>query len=165
MNIATKIKQLEDTSKQYKENIKILSLELSSIETELKELIKENDNLNELSKKGIDCLCGLSFQKAKDVVVFYLEMLKNEKILNFNDSLIDDDNFIYTCIVSLGKDFINKIKKEGIEVETVDNEKLIFLRNTSNSRAKNIGRQLMLKLTKSGVRNYIKKYDISKANK
>lgn len=159
MNLTTKIKDLELLSKKYKDDIKSLSLELSKIETELKKLIRENENLNDLSKKGLDCLCGLSFHKVKDVVVFYLEILKNEKILNFNDSLIDDDNFIYTCIVSLGKDFINKIKKEGIEVETVDNEKLIFLRNTSNSRAKNVGRQLMLKLTKSGVRNYIKKYE------
>lgn len=159
MNIATKIKQLEDTSKQYKENIKILSLELSSIETELKELIKENDNLNELSKKGIDCLCGLSFHKVKDVVVFYLEILRNDKIINFNNTLLDDDNFIYTCIINLGKDFMSKIKKEEMKVQYINNEKFISLKTFNSSKTKNIGKQIAAKLTKSGVRNYIKTYE------
>lgn len=160
MNLTTKIKDLELLSKKYKDDIKSLSLELSKIETELKNLIKENDNLNELSKKGTDCLCGFSFQKAKDIIVFYLELLRNEKIINFNDSLLNDDNFIYTCIINLGKDFIIKIKKEEMEVTFVNNEKLILIKFLNDARLKNFGRQLMLKLTKSGVRNYIKKYDI-----
>ena len=105
-------------------------------------------------------MCGFSFQKAKDIIVFYLELLRNEKIINFNDSLLNDDNFIYTCIINLGKDFIIKIKKEEMEVTFVNNEKLISIKFLNDARLKNFGRQLMHKLTKSGVRNYIKKYDI-----
>lgn len=172
MNYPKEISNLERILIDKKYEQKCLQDEISALNEKIKELTKTHNQLNKLSIEAKQVIGDYTMQQAKDIVLMYVEMVIEvdtnitHLYRNFDTKLYSNDDFIHTVMIALGSSIFKRMYKAGefvVKDPTTGETQLAIHRGLGKN--KNLGNQVMAKMKKKVILDFINTHNKHKALK